>query len=61
MNVLTTEHLGRSVGGLKLVDDICVQVRAGEVLVVVGPSGAGKSSFEGGSLIRHPASASLSF
>jgi putative ABC transport system ATP-binding protein len=45
MNVLTTEHLGRSVGGLKLVDDISVQVRAGEVLAVVGPSGAGKSSF----------------
>jgi putative ABC transport system ATP-binding protein len=45
MNVLTTEHLGRSVGGLKLVDDISVQVRAGDVLAVVGPSGAGKSSF----------------
>ena len=45
MNVLTTEHLTRSVGGLKLVDDISVQVRAGEVLAVVGPSGAGKSSF----------------
>jgi putative ABC transport system ATP-binding protein len=45
MNVLTTEHLGRSVGGLKLVDDISVQVRAGEALAVVGPSGAGKSSF----------------
>jgi ABC-type Fe3+/spermidine/putrescine transport system ATPase subunit len=45
MNVLTTEHLGRSVGGLKLVDDISVQVRAGEVLAIVGPSGAGKSSF----------------
>jgi putative ABC transport system ATP-binding protein len=45
MNVLTTEHLGRSVGELKLVDDINVQVRAGDVLAVVGPSGAGKSSF----------------
>jgi putative ABC transport system ATP-binding protein len=45
MNVLTTEHLGRSVGGLKLVDDISVEVGAGDVLAVVGPSGAGKSSF----------------
>jgi putative ABC transport system ATP-binding protein len=44
-NFLTTEHLGRSVGELKLVDDISVQVRAGEVLGVVGPSGSGKSSF----------------
>ena len=44
-NVLTTDHLGRSVGGLTLVDDISVEVRAGEVLAVVGPSGSGKSSF----------------
>ena len=45
MNVLTTEHLTRSVGGRKLVDDISIQVRVGEVLAVGGPSGAGKSSF----------------
>lgn len=44
-HVLTAEHLSRSVGGLKLVDDISMQVRAGEVLAVVGPSGSGKSSF----------------
>ena len=44
-NVLTTEHLDRSVGGAKLVDDISVQVCAGEVMAVVGPSGSGKSSF----------------
>jgi putative ABC transport system ATP-binding protein len=45
MNVLTTEHLSRSVDGRKLVEDISVQMRVGEVLAVVGPSGAGKSSF----------------
>lgn len=44
-NVLNTEHLGRSVGEVRLVDDITMQVRAGEVLAVVGPSGSGKSSF----------------
>jgi putative ABC transport system ATP-binding protein len=44
-NVLTTEHLGRGIGELKLVDDISVTVRTGEVLAVVGPSGSGKSSF----------------
>jgi len=43
--VIVASHLGRSVGGRALVDDISVQVRAGEVLAVVGPSGAGKSSF----------------
>jgi putative ABC transport system ATP-binding protein len=45
VNVLTTEHLGRSVDGRKLVDDISIEVRAGEVFAVVGPSGSGKSSF----------------
>jgi ABC-type sulfate/molybdate transport systems ATPase subunit len=45
MNILTTEHLGRSVDGRKLVDDISLEVHSGEVLAVVGPSGAGKSSF----------------
>jgi putative ABC transport system ATP-binding protein len=45
MNVLTTDHLGRTVGKVTLVDDISVEVRTGEVLAIVGPSGAGKSSF----------------
>jgi putative ABC transport system ATP-binding protein len=38
-------RLSRAVAGKVLVDDINVQVRAGEVMAVVGPSGAGKSSF----------------
>jgi ABC-type sulfate/molybdate transport systems ATPase subunit len=45
MDVLTTEHLGRSVDARNLVDDISLAVQRGEVLAVVGPSGAGKSSF----------------
>src|SRR6201997_3402861 len=44
-NVLTAEHLSRSAGEVKLVDDVSVQLHAGEVLAVVGPSGSGKSSF----------------
>jgi putative ABC transport system ATP-binding protein len=43
--VLKTEHLGRSVGGVTLVDNINVDVRAREIMAVVGPSGAGKSTF----------------
>ena len=44
-SILATDHLSRSVNGVTLVNDITVQVRAGEVLAVVGPSGSGKSSF----------------
>ncbi|WP_245475592.1 phosphate ABC transporter ATP-binding protein [Bradyrhizobium sp. Leo170] len=43
--MLETRHLSRSVGQRLLVNDISVQVSAGEILAVVGASGAGKSSF----------------
>jgi putative ABC transport system ATP-binding protein len=43
--VLRTEHLGRTVAGRAIVEDISVEVRQGEVLAILGPSGAGKSSF----------------
>ena len=43
--MLATKHLSRAVGGKLLVDDISVQMEAGEILAVVGASGAGKSSF----------------
>jgi putative ABC transport system ATP-binding protein len=41
---LRTEHLSRAVDGRLLVDDVTIEVPAGDVLAVVGPSGAGKSS-----------------
>lgn len=43
--VLESDRLGRVVEGKVLVDDVNVQVAAGEVLAVTGPSGSGKSSF----------------
>jgi putative ABC transport system ATP-binding protein len=45
MAILETDHLSREVGGVRVVDDVTVAVRTGEVLLVTGPSGAGKSSF----------------
>jgi len=43
--ILRTIHLTREVSGLRLVDDISVEVYRGDILAVVGPSGSGKSSF----------------
>jgi putative ABC transport system ATP-binding protein len=42
---LETRHLGRTVDGDRLLEDISVSVPESTVLVVVGSSGAGKSSF----------------
>jgi putative ABC transport system ATP-binding protein len=43
--LLRTEHLGRRVGEIAIVDDISLGVRRGELLGIVGASGSGKSSF----------------
>jgi putative ABC transport system ATP-binding protein len=43
--ILQADHVTREVEGLRIVDDVTLEVRTREVLVVVGPSGAGKSSF----------------
>ena len=42
--MLETKCLSRRVGQRLLVQDVNVQVCAGEILAIVGPSGAGKSS-----------------
>ena len=43
--IVETDHLSRQVAGVRIVDDVTVEVLTGELLAVVGPSGAGKSSF----------------
>jgi putative ABC transport system ATP-binding protein len=42
---LETKYLSRKAAGRVPVQDVSVQVSAGEILAIVGPSGAGKSSF----------------
>ena len=41
---LATRNLSRVVDGAALVDDVSIEVAAGDVFVVFGPSGAGKST-----------------
>ena len=43
--VLRTEHLGRRVGDVWIVNDVSLEVQRCELLGIVGPSGSGKSSF----------------
>ena len=42
--LLTCHKLGVRFGGVRAVDDVDVEVRAGEMLAIIGPNGAGKSS-----------------
>jgi polar amino acid transport system ATP-binding protein len=43
--IIRAEHLVKMFGNLPALDDFSVEVRRGEVLVVIGPSGSGKSTF----------------
>jgi ABC-2 type transport system ATP-binding protein len=43
-NVIEVEHLSKSYGPIKAVDDITFQVRSGEAFGMLGPNGAGKTT-----------------
>ena len=44
ITVLQAEHLTRRYGALTAVDDLSLEVRAGEILGFLGPNGAGKTT-----------------
>ena len=44
MSLLKVENLGKSFGGVKAVDGINFELKAGELLALIGPNGAGKTT-----------------
>ena len=44
MSVLELEHVSKSFGGLKVIDDLSFRVERGERLALIGPNGAGKTT-----------------
>jgi polar amino acid transport system ATP-binding protein len=45
MSMIKVEHMAKSFGDLKVLEDVNLTVEPGEVVVIIGPSGAGKSTF----------------
>lgn len=43
--MITVQNLSKSFGGLKVLNDINVEINRGEVISIIGPSGTGKSTF----------------
>ena len=43
--MLRVENVSMQVEGVSLLQDVSLEVNAGEVVALVGPNGAGKSSF----------------
>jgi len=44
-HLVTAEHVKKVFNGLEVLKDVNLEVRRGEVVVIIGPSGAGKSTF----------------
>ena len=44
MNLLEMNHVKKSFGDLKVIQDISLHVGEGEIVTIIGPSGSGKST-----------------
>ncbi|MGH3128705.1 MAG: ATP-binding cassette domain-containing protein, partial [Gaiellaceae bacterium] len=42
--ILATRGLGLDIGGARIVADVSLEVRAGELVGIIGPNGAGKTT-----------------
>ncbi|WP_018260107.1 ABC transporter ATP-binding protein [Methylobacterium sp. WSM2598] len=42
--LLRVRHLRKSYGALRVTDDVCLDVAAGEIHAIIGPNGAGKTT-----------------
>lgn len=42
--MLKVNHINKSYGTLKVLDDVCLEIDEGEIVAITGPSGAGKTT-----------------